>query len=791
MRAGYRTKRISVALTAILAAAVFCPAAYGQGITSADVADAVQKGITALKQAPIPQGARQQGNYSTWGTVALQALALLNAGVPANDPTVAKLLEFVQSYPNTFTYTTGLKCQVLAAADPKLYKDAIQAAADALVKSQSDVGTWSYGGGRQAMGRGDNSNTQFGLLGLHEAAKAGATIPPEVWTKSQAHFTNTQLNDGGWAYVFTGNIRIPVGAGKIVTPATGSMTAAGVASLYICGVRLQTGGQKVFRDDGVYPSCGNYLTSLPLAKGLEWLGKNFAVDKNPPQGGHLNYWLYAVERVGMISGLRNLGTHDWYREGATQLVNTKKNWGGSYDDSLALLFLAKGNRPVLVQKVEWGKEPKQWNRNIHDLENLTAFLGDKLGKITTWQTTTLNVPMQELRMSPVLYITGHEFPEFTAAEKAKLRLYTEVGGTLLFEACCGSKAFRDGFQAFAKEIWPEYPCARLRLDHEVYSSLFPIRDDTYELQGINAGCRTSVFYSPNSLSALWELQTIPKTQIKGGPSASSEKAYQIGANIAAYATGKNQLYNKLDVVQLPEGAKPAASNPTEVPRGAVRLARLWHNGDFNADVHCLSNMAAVLRDKAKIDVVAKERQISIVPKAPEDWDANHQPVIYQYPVVFMTGHDAFTMTDEEILGLRQYLERGGTLVADACCGKRTKDGDTNAKDFDNSFRAMVKQVFPNDEFKALDADHPIYTGKVGVPLGECKYRQLLAEKLSSRGTDRPQLEGVTLKGRTAVIYSKYDYSCAFEGDSPFSCFGYIDADGQRLGLNILLYAISY
>jgi hypothetical protein len=157
----------------------------------------------------------------------------------------------------------------------------------------------------------------------------------------------------------------------------------------------------------------------------------------------------------------------------------------------------------------------------------------------------------------------------------------------------------------------------------------------------------------------------------------------------------------------------------------------------------------------------------------------------------MTGHDAFTMTDEEIVGLRQYLERGGILIADACCGKRSKEGDTNAKDFDNSFRAMVKQVFPNDEFKALEADHPIYTGKVGVPLGEVKYRQLLAEQLKSRGTDRPPLEGVTLKGRTVILYSKYDYSCAFEGDNPFSCFGYIDADGQRLGLNILLYAISY
>lgn len=783
---GNMTRRIRVGLAAAILGALFCPDARGQDVTSDQVAQAVQKAVATLKQAPLPRGWNQPASYQSFGQVALRALAMINAGVPAGDPAVTKLLDIVEKYPNTFTYSTGLKIQALAAADPKKYFNAIQSAAEALMKSQTDVGMWSYGAGRQMGGRGDNSNTQFALLGLHEAAKAGVQIPDQIWQRSQQHFSNTQLNDGGWAYFYMPNMNAGGRAvGAIRTPATGSMTAAGVASLYICGAQLQTSGQKVFNTAGAYPNCGKYLTNLPLSKGLEWLGKNFAVNKNPPGGGHLHYWLYAVERVGMISGMRALGAHDWYREGAASLVNTQRNggWGSPqaehlYDTCFGLLFLAKGNRPVLYQKVEWGKDSSKWNRNIHDLENLTAAIGDKLGKQTTWQTTGLGATLQQLRMSPVLLITGHEFPAFTQAEKAKLRQYTEVGGTLLFEACCGSEDFRKGFREFAKEVWPEYNCLPLNLSHEVYHSLYEIKDDSYGLQGINAGCRTSVFYSPYALSALWELQTIKPVRIQGGPAASSEKAFQIGANIAAYATGRNQLFNKLDVIELPAALKPAAGAPAEVPRGAVRIARLRYDGDFNADIHCLANMAAMLRDKAKMDVVAKERQI----------DATDEK-IYEYPVLFMTGHDPFVLKDEEAVALRKYLERGGFLLADACCGKRSDD--PKAKDFDNSFRAMVKQVFPAEDLLPLDSEHPIYTGKVGLPLGEVKYRQLLAEKLKSRGTDRPLLESVAIKGRTVILYSKYDYSCAFEGDAPFSCFGYQDADGQRLGLNILLYAISY
>ncbi|MBL7132527.1 MAG: DUF4159 domain-containing protein [Phycisphaerae bacterium] len=726
-------------IVAVLLAGALVSRGGAAEVTSEDVRQAVNRAVAYLKQAQGANGTWRDNRHQG-GVTALCVLGLVNAGVPADDPLVLRGLQALRKVRNSKTYVVSLKAQAFA-ADPEKYARELQAAANWLCLAQQRNGMWSY----TTSGTPDNSNTQFALLGLHEAAKAGANVPKQVWERAKSHFENTQSGDGGWGY--RGRSR-----------GYGSMTTAGVASLYICGQRLHVGGRKIFIN-GAYPDCGKYKQNEALAGGLNWLAKNFSVSRNP--GGAstwLYYYLYGLERVGMISGLRNLGRHDWYREGATRLVATQRGgqWGQLYDTAFALLFLAKGNRPVLFQKLKWNG---RWNRNIHDLENLTAFIDDKFGKKVTWQTASLELSLQELRVSPIMFITGHEFPRFADAQKELLRRYVDSGGTLLAEACCGAKEFDKGFRLFAKDLFREYRLKVLPEHHPVFKCYFRMKE-RYGLEGIDIGCRTGVFYSPNALSCLWELQTIEKY---------SDLAFRLGTNIAAYATGKQQLQDKLDEVELPVFDK--AAQPFEVPRGAVRIARLIHDGDYNSDPHAMVNLAPMLRDKAKVDVVARQRHLRATDQK-----------LFEYPVVFMTGHFSFELPDKEIAALRLYLERGGVLIADACCGRKA---------FDKSFRAMVAALFPKKKLTALADDHPIYTGTVGQKLGELRYRRILADELKSRGTTRPPLEVITIKDRTAIIYSKYDWSCALEGDRPYSCRGYCDKDGKNLAMNIFLYAISY
>ena len=55
--------------------------------------------------------------------------------------------------------------------------------------------------------------------------------------------------------------------------------------------------------------------------------------------------------------------------------------------------------------------------------------------------------------------------------------------------------------------------------------------------------------------------------------------------------------------------------------------------------------------------------------------------------------------------------------------------------------------------------------------------------------DAPMLEGIEIDGRFAVIYSRYDISCALENQASLACDGYEEADSMKLAMNIVLYAM--
>ena len=59
----------------------------------------------------------------------------------------------------------------------------------------------------------------------------------------------------------------------------------------------------------------------------------------------------------------------------------------------------------------------------------------------------------------------------------------------------------------------------------------------------------------------------------------------------------------------------------------------------------------------------------------------------------------------------------------------------------------------------------------------------------------PFLEGIEIvnegetEGRLAVIYSKYDISCALERQATAACAGYTQEDATRIAMNVVLYAL--
>lgn len=730
----------AVAALVMLAAAL--PAGWAD-VTSAQVREAIQRGVRAIRAAQESDGSWAEHEYPG-GLTALATLALLQAGTPPDAEPVTAAVRYLRTIADRQTYVVSLKLMVLARVDARQYRADIQAAADWLMKAQGPGGLWNY---TSLTDRFDHSNSQFALLGLHAAAQAGIKIPPRVWQAAQQGVLSTQQPDGGWTYQARGT-------------STGSMTAANVANLFIFGLRLQQGQEKGFAN-GAAPGCGRYRAHRDLARGLTWLGRNFRADGNPGGGGSFtHYWLYAAERCGVFSGQRLFGPHDWYRAGADYLVRTQGRDGrwGTYlpDTCFAVLFLAKGRQPLLVQKLQWSADDA-WTPDRYDLAHLTAYIDTALGEPVAWQTVPFDAPLEDWLAAPLLFVHGHRFPEWNPTQRAKVRSYVEQGGTVLFEACCSQEAFRRGFEQFAAETFPEVPLRTLGDEHAVYRVLHEV--SPYGVMGIDFACRTSVLFAPRDLSCLWEQADVPRL---------SEQAFKIGANIAAYAVGRRPLRDRLDAIVLPQRT-PAAEPPTAAPAGALELAQLVYDGDWRPFPGALVGLAEFLRDQARVDVVVRYRTVRA-----------DDPTLYLSPVLYLAGHYPFELAEAERTALRDHLRRGGFLIADACCG---------TEPFDAALRRLLEQMFPEAKLERLPPDHPILAGRPGFDVARVRYTPDVER--ARPGLTAPELWGLRVDGRLAVVYSPYSLGCGLAGPAFDGCWGLAREDAQRVAANIVLYALAH
>src|SRR5262249_39428481 len=133
------------------------------------------------------------------------------------------------------------------------------------------------------------------------------------------------------------------------------------------------------------------------------------------------YYLYGLERAGRLSGLRFFGEHDWYREGAELLVHEQDRLGGYWHGilfeekkvvatSFALLFLAKGRAPVLINKLRHGPHA-DWNNDVDDIRNLVSLVSRDWKHLLTWQVVNPAVAtVEDMLQAPIVYFNGHEAP---------------------------------------------------------------------------------------------------------------------------------------------------------------------------------------------------------------------------------------------------------------------------------------------------------------------------------------------------------------------------------------------
>jgi hypothetical protein len=333
---------------------------------------AIRRGAAWLKtQRVLAQLRLHDGDYATIGI-----LALIHAGEFERDPRLAEqCIDYLLRRPLDNTYGTALVAMSLRDVDPYLYPERILECAQWLVENQGwgaeKRKVWSYG--RKIPGLGeekkvevqgkenqkrvapirrkssgsldvirraaltepsdswDNSCTQFGVLGLHSSAKSGITVPRESWQRVESHFREQQYSDAGWGYSGSASY--------------GSMTCSGLASLLMS--RHHLGAENPALDQAV-------------VAGLEWLAMHFTVEENPGSRENHYYYLYGLERAGVLAGTEFFGDYEWYPVGARYLLEKQDadgSWGNSrspptgqmkeyLDTCYAILFLRRATLPL-------------------------------------------------------------------------------------------------------------------------------------------------------------------------------------------------------------------------------------------------------------------------------------------------------------------------------------------------------------------------------------------------------------------------------------------------------------
>ena len=301
-------------------------------VTREEVERAIREGVRYLKS--------QQRNDGSWsevdddartGTTSLVTLALLTAGETPDSPGVARALAYLRHFdPGNLNsvYAVSLQTMVFAAARPK--EDIVRIAANVRWLEEAQLkpgdhapwpGSWSY---KLSKARhGDNSNSQYALLALNAASEVGVPVKAETWQLARNYWRQFQQPDGSWSYTPDAN------------NSTGSMTCAGLSSLIISGLKRYQGQEMLVGENGI-ENCGKGGSDRNVDLAIRWLAANFRVGENIGDGVAVEVLLPLRPRTRRpaLGQSGSSATHDWYREGAEELVHEQDKFLGYWRGTL-------------------------------------------------------------------------------------------------------------------------------------------------------------------------------------------------------------------------------------------------------------------------------------------------------------------------------------------------------------------------------------------------------------------------------------------------------------------------
>ena len=193
----------------------------------------------------------------------------------------------------------------------------------------------------------DNSNTQFAALALWAARHRGVPVETAL-ARVVSRFRNSQKPTGGWGYLYQSS----EAAAASLDTTTPSMTGAGLICLAMGWGLADTGTLRASEDES--------RNDPAIRKGLDTMGQCVGYPAGwPPRPGKPEppldlYYLWTLERVGVLYNVPTLGQRDWWGWGCDEILGCQRRNGswdtGGYrgarpvtDTCFALLFLRRSD----------------------------------------------------------------------------------------------------------------------------------------------------------------------------------------------------------------------------------------------------------------------------------------------------------------------------------------------------------------------------------------------------------------------------------------------------------------
>jgi hypothetical protein len=192
----------------------------------------------------------------------------------------------------------------------------------------------------------------------------------------------------------------------------------------------------------------------------------------------------------------------------------------------------------------------------------------------------------------------------------------------------------------------------------------------------------------------------------------------------------------------------------------VAILKYNGGGDWYANPTAIPNLVAFTNQNIKTNISKNPQTVAV--------NSND---IYNFPILFLTGHGNVYFSDEETSNLRNYLISGGFLHISDNYG------------LDKFIRRELKKVFPSLDFKEIPSNHPIYNQTFKFPNGIPKIHE--HDKKSAQGF------GLFYEGRLVVFYDyETDLSDGWEDEVIHNNPKEVREKALKMGSNIIEYAFT-